>query len=121
MACVIGVDSRNLTAHFPDQGRRVLIPLGAQVSQIELDVSRPSGPGKPRPSRISVISDGKRYHRGASSIILGAYFSMKRSPGCCAGSRPFPRQPSVMRMPDGNQPRGVELQEFGSSKARPAR
>ena len=36
--------------------------------------------GKPRPSSISVCSARETTSREASSILLGAYFSMKRSP-----------------------------------------
>ena len=35
---------------------------------------------KPRPSSISVCSARETTSREASSILLGAYFSMKRSP-----------------------------------------
>ena len=36
--------------------------------------------GKPRPSLISVCSERETTSREASSILFGAYFSMKRSP-----------------------------------------
>ncbi len=36
--------------------------------------------GKPRPSSISVCSARETTSRDASSILLGAYFSMNRSP-----------------------------------------
>ncbi len=36
--------------------------------------------GKPRPSSISVCSARETTSREASSILFGAYFSMKRSP-----------------------------------------
>ena len=53
----------------------------------------------PRPSLISVCSARETTSREASSILLGAYFSMKRSPSALRRCAPSPRAPSVMRKP----------------------
>ena len=58
----------------------------------------PSGP-TPRPSLISVCSARETTSREASSILFGAYFSMKRSPSAFRRCAPSPRAPSVMRKP----------------------
>ncbi len=53
----------------------------------------------PRPSLISVCSARETTSREASSILFGAYFSMKRSPSAFRRCAPSPRAPSVMRKP----------------------
>ncbi len=55
--------------------------------------------GKPRPSLISVCSARETTSREASSILFGAYFSMKRSPFAFSRCAPSPRAPSVIRKP----------------------
>ena len=55
--------------------------------------------GKPRPSLISVCSARETTSREASSILFGAYFSMKRSPFLLRSRAPSPRAPSVIRNP----------------------
>ena len=58
----------------------------------------PSAP-TPRPSRISVCSARETTSREASSILLGAYFSMKRAPSEFSSTAPSPRAPSVIKRP----------------------
>ena len=58
-------------------------------------------PLMPRPSSISVCSERETTSREASSSAFGAYFFMKRSPSLLIRNAPSPRQPSVMRIPDG--------------------
>ena len=55
--------------------------------------------GKPRPSLISVCSARETTSREASSSLLGAYFSMKRSPLALSSQAPSPRAPSVISSP----------------------
>ena len=65
--------------------------------------------GKPRPSLISVCSARETTSREASSILFGAYFSMKRSPFALSRWAPSPRAPSVIRKPLPGQRRRVVL------------
>ena len=55
--------------------------------------------GKPRPSLISVCSARETTSREASSSLLGAYFSMNRSPLAFSSQAPSPRAPSVISRP----------------------
>ncbi len=55
--------------------------------------------GNPRPSSISVCSARETTSREASSILFGAYFSMKRSPSALYRCAPSPRAPSVISSP----------------------
>ena len=64
---------------------RPMFTISRSASSVRLRgtfvMSRATEPsGKPRPSLISVCSARETTSRDASSILLGAYFSMKRSP-----------------------------------------
>ena len=56
-------------------------------------------PSIPRPSLISVCSDRDTTSLDASSIMLGAYRSMNRSPSELSRCAPSPLAPSVMSTP----------------------
>ena len=70
------VDAGEVAADDDDLAQRLVDALLRDDGDVEGTV--PSG--KPRPSLISVCSARETTSREASSILFGAYFSMKRSP-----------------------------------------
>ena len=78
-------------------------------------------PLTPRPSSISVCSERETTSREASSSAFGAYRFMKRSPSLLSRNPPSPRQPSVMRTPDGKSVVGWNCMNSMSFSGSPTR